>query len=718
MAACCGKGSNPRYWFVAWLLVAGILSVKFWPGGDSPDQSTVSSFANPASYQEERPRDDDGPPRRIDTPDFPANLEWLNTKTPLKKEDLQGKFVLIDFWTYCCINCIHILPELKKLEKEFANELVVIGVHSAKFETEKDSKNIVEAILRYEIEHPVVNDSEMKFWSMYGANSWPTILLLDPEGKAIWGTRGETTFEDVAPVIKKYIPYYRKRKLLDEKPLRFELEKYSQTATPLRFPGKVLVDGNSERLFIADSNHNRIVVTSLDGKLLQTIGNGEIGNQDGDFKTAKFDHPQGMFLHEDRLFIADTENHTIRIADLKTRQVKTIAGTGKQSREAFPGTREFAKTGKRPDRWIGPPLETPLNSPWDLWVHNDYLYICNAGSHQIWFMPLDEEWIGPYAGNAREDIVDGELLPENPYELGYSSFAQPSGFASDGAVLFIADCEGSSIRAVPLDPKKEVSTVVGTNTLRRGRLFEFGDRDGEKEEVLLQHAMGVTYHDGKLYVADTYNNKIKVTEVATGKTTTLVGSGDAGKRDDQPSFDEPAGLCFHNGKLFVADTNNHAIRVVDVESKKVSTLTIEGLEPPRLKVERPDFSSANIENVDTLRLAPKDGKIRFDVELVFPDGWKLNDAAPMNYYLDIESKSRGETQKIANPISVKPAVTFPVELEIADDDELTVSISMNYFYCGEEGGVCKIDSVVWKAAVVIDSKAKTHRASLKHVVDP
>ncbi|MCA9124018.1 MAG: redoxin domain-containing protein [Planctomycetales bacterium] len=518
--------------------------------------------------------------RRIPVPDFPAGMQWLNTSKPLTKQDLKGKFVVLDFWTYCCINCIHILPELKKLERAYPNELVVIGVHSAKFEAEKKTKNIEEAILRYEIAHPVINDSEHRVWDMFGVRSWPTVLMIDPEGNAVWGAGGEVEFETLDAVLKAGIPYYAQQGTLDRTPMKFDLLADQQDPTPLRFPGKVLADESSNRLFIADSNHNRIVITSLGGKLIDTIGSGAIGRADGSYDKASFDHPQGMAIKGDTLYVSDTENHLLRKVDLQAKVVSTIAGTGVQRRGAWPGMEGVDLTGELPQRFVDKPLSTAINSPWALWAHEDALYIAMAGPHQIWKMPLDESEIGPYAGNGREDIVDGPLLPPVPYQQGYSSFAQPSGLASDGKWLFVADSEGSSIRAVPIDPKQQVRTVVGTADLPHGRLFEFGDVDGARDEVRLQHCLGVVYHDGKIYVADTYNNKVKVVDAKTGATKTVAGTGGPGLADEPAQFDEPAGIAYANGTLYVADTNNHLIRTIDLATGSVGRLEIGGLTAP------------------------------------------------------------------------------------------------------------------------------------------
>ena len=123
-------------------------------------------------------------PDRVRAPDgiLDGGKEWLNTTGPIGLKDLRGKIVVIDFWTYCCINCMHVLPDLKYLEQKYPNELVVIGVHSAKFTNEKESNNIRQAIMRHEIEHPVVNDAEMTIWGKFGVRSWPTLAIIDPEG--------------------------------------------------------------------------------------------------------------------------------------------------------------------------------------------------------------------------------------------------------------------------------------------------------------------------------------------------------------------------------------------------------------------------------------------------------------------------------------------------------------------------------------------------------
>lgn len=483
-------------------------------------------------------------------PELVGGIAWLNTDKPLLlHKDLRGKIVLLDFWTFCCINCIHTIPDLARLEEKYAKELVVIGVHSAKFDNEKKTENIRKAVLRYQIRHPVVNDAEQKIWDAYGCQSWPTLVLIDPEGNLVGATSGEGNYELLDRVIARLIANHRQKGTLNETPIPFALEK--ELLQPLNFPGKILADEKSNRLFVADSTNHRIVITDLDGNKLAIAGTGQPGNVDGSFAQARFNDPQGMCLKDGILYVADRKNHQIRALDLEKQTVKTVAGTGEQDRE---------------NRAIGGPArKTGMNSPWDLLLGPDGLiYIAMAGHHQIWTYDPKEDRLDPYAGDGRENIRDGSLFE--------ALFAQPSGLTHDGTAMYVADSEVSAIRVVPFGGRGQVRTLVGKG------LFVFGDVDGPASEARLQHALAVQYVEGVLYVADTYNSKIKTIDPKTGETRTFVG-GDRGGWLTGPTFNEPAGLSYAAGKLFVADTNAHRIRIVDLKTRAVSTLMLKGVPP-------------------------------------------------------------------------------------------------------------------------------------------
>jgi thiol-disulfide isomerase/thioredoxin len=616
---------------------------------------------------------------KVRAPEITGGRGWLNTDKPLSLAALKGKVVLLDFWTYGCINCIHIIPDLKKLEAKYANQLVVIGVHSAKFQNEKETENIRRIILRYEIEHPVYNDSEYAVWQSYGVRAWPTRVLIDPAGYLILGVSGEGYYDAIDKAISKTIADFRAKGELNEEPLKLVLERAKVGELPLAFPGKILADAGSDRLFIADSNHNRIVVTKLDGTLVETIGTGETGANDGAFDKATFYRPQGMALSGDDLYVADTENHLIRHVDLKSRSVDTIAGTGKQTHEHFE---------------VGPARAVALSSPWDLQLIGRVLYIAMAGPHQIWMLDLDKNEVSTFAGSGREARLDGPLL-----EAG---FAQPSGMATDGQTLYVADSESNIIRAIDI-AGGSVKTLVG------GDLFEFGDVDGTGDDVRLQHPLGLLTYGDKLLIADTYNHKIKELDPKQEKVTSLFGTGKPGQADGPtPSFYEPGGLALANGNLYVADTNNHAIRVIDLKTKRATTLKLNGLTPPAKSMQALETASGpNAEEikVPSQRLrAGANGALQIDVKL--PAGYHLNPLAPQRYKVSSEGKSIAIDEKVASRAAkdLKLPLRIPLKATAAGPTKLRAQVTL--FYCREDNtGTCRIRTLVWQVPVEVTNDA-------------
>ena len=438
---------------------------------------------------------------------------------------------------------MHTFPQLRKIERAYGDKVIVVGIHSPKFPAERETANLREAVLRYRIEHPVVNDRDFAVWQRFGGRAWPTLIFIDPEGRVIGKHEGELPFEQFDPLVGGMLREFDERGILNPSASPIALEQLREPARTLSFPGKVLVDG--DRLLIADSNHHRIVLASLDGAIARTIGSGEPGLLDGSAETARFQQPQGMAVADGVLYVADTENHAIRAVDLATGQVRTIAGTGAQALEPGEG---------------GPGLSTPLSSPWDLALDGRTLYIAMAGSHQLWSMDLDHGSVAPYAGTGREGLRDG------PRREAW--FAQSSGLVRAGRHLFVADSEVSAVRDVDLD-QQVVTTLVGED------LFVFGDQDGEGEVVRLQHPLGITAHAGALYLADSYNNKVKRLDPVRRAVSTWLGSGKAADADGAKTaaaFREPGGVCASEAGLYIADTNNHRIAVADWQTGEVRTL--------------------------------------------------------------------------------------------------------------------------------------------------
>lgn len=535
-------------------------------------------------------------------PEFPSGLSWLNVSRPLAvHRDLAGRFVLLDFWTYCCINCMHVLPELKRLEREFP-ELVVVGVHSAKFANEQEIENIRAAILRYDIEHPVLVDEGYRVWQLYDAHAWPTFVLIGPRGDVLWRSSGEGIYEALAPRLRTWIETYRSELRLEPLPLR--LEKQSRPTGVLAFPGKLAVDPARKRLFLTDSNHNRILVLSPAGEVLEVIGSGEEGWRDGGFTEAAFFRPQGLVYHpaQDALYVADTENHLIRRVRLQDRRVETIAGTGQQARRLVRG-------GHGPN--------TPLNSPWDVALAGDTLYIAMAGFHQLWTLSLKDLQVQVVAGSGYENLADGPAL--------VAALAQPSGLvvASDGRVYFV-DSETSSVRYLE---KGQVRTLVGQG------LFDFGYRDGAFAQALFQHPIGIAYHEGALYVADTYNHALRKLDLEAKRVETIVGTGQRGYRDGSALtalLNEPNDLVWLDGQLYFTDTNNHLLRVYDPATGAVRTLELYPLE--KLTMRRVRTQSLFEPAQELLPVTVPAGR-PFTLSLRLPPKYLLTEGAPSGWYL-------------------------------------------------------------------------------------
>jgi thiol-disulfide isomerase/thioredoxin len=632
---------------------------------------------------------------RVRAPELEGGRGWLNTDKPLSLAGLRGKVVLLDFWTYGCVNCMHVIPDLKRLEAKYPNELVVIGVHSAKFENERETENIRRIILRYGLEHPVVNDADFRIWRSYAVRAWPTQVLIDTSGYVAGQVSGEGHYDLIDGAVAELIAEAKKRGTLDARPLKFALERAKTGDLPLAFPGKVLADERGDRLFVADSNHNRVVVTKLDGTFLYSIGSGARGRRDGAFDVASFDNPQGLALDGEMLYVADTRNHLLRRVDLKARTVETAAGTGAQ-------LRDYSLRG-------GPALKTPLSSPWDLSLAGRTLYVAMAGPHQVWKLDLDKREVSIYAGTGREARNDGKRLGEFE-DPAAATFAQPSGLAFGGATLYVADSESNIVRAIS---GEEVRTLVG------GDLFEFGDRDGEGDAVRLQHPLGLALEGGRLFVADTYNHKLKVLDPRTRRVSTFVGTGKAGQTDGaRPEFYEPGGLSVARGKLYVADTNNHAVRVVDLSTKQTTTLVLRGLKPPSAGDDASEAddsweAAANAEpsKLPTQQLAAE-GDAALVVDVALPAAHHLNPDAPNSYTVTVEGGAQrpasggpGAGEDLSAFTGKVKGLPLRVPLRAFVARATRLRVSLRLYYCREDNtGVCRIKTLVWLVPVKLTAE--------------
>jgi len=468
---------------------------------------------------------------RVRAPEFPAGLQWFNVSRPLTLAELRGRVVVLDFWTYCCINCMHVLPDLDYLERKYGERLAVIGVHSPKFPQEKVAEQLQKAIQRHHIRHPVAHDPEFRLWKAYGIKAWPSLVVIDAHGYAVGVARGEGKRELLDRVIGEQLA------AVEGTPRHaLPISRTPARSRSLLFPGKLLA--TAERLYVSDTGHNRVLELDHGGNLRRAFGGTEPGLVDGSAEIACFNEPQGLLRFGDNLLVADRGNHALRSIDLVSGEVETLIGDGQQARGPETG---FADAQK-----------ARLNSPWDLARAGNRLYIAQAGRHEIWVYDLVDRSLQRHAGCGREDLIDGPAAE--------AAFAQPSGLAMGEDHLYVVDAESSAIRDIHLLPNR-VRTLVGQG------LFEFGDADGVGRAARLQHPLGIALDSrrGCLWIADSFNNRIRRYRLADGQVTTLTL--------DHP-LDEPGGLSLAGDSLYIANTNAHEVVRVDLADGSAETLEI------------------------------------------------------------------------------------------------------------------------------------------------
>jgi thiol-disulfide isomerase/thioredoxin len=612
----------------------------------------------------------------VDAPEFPEGVDWINTDTAFTLDDLRGKVVLLDFWTYGCVNCIHVIPDIQRLEEEYPDELVVIGVHSAKFTNEGDTENIKDVVQRYGLEHAVINDKDFAVWNLWGAQAWPTTALIDPAGRAVGIRAGEGVYDAVEPVIAALVAEFDASGELDRTPITLTLEADSAPDRPLRYPGKVLAAGG--RLWVSDTGHNRVLeVDPTTGDVLAAYGSGALGHSDGAPLAATFNAPQGLALNATVLYVADTNNHLIRAIDLTTGQVSTIAGTGEQG---WPSA-------------TGPAGSIALATPWDVLFSDGMLYIANAGTHQIWVLETSTGILGPLIGGAREGTINGA------FEI--AELAQPSGLAlDDDNRLYFADSESSSVRFGDLRAGATALVVGGD-----ANLFEFGDVDGVRSQARLQHPLGLAVSDATLYVADTYNSKIKRIDTTQNSITSWLGATAGWADGTAPLFNEPGGLSIDGDVLYVADTNNHAIRQVNINTSEVTTIVLKGVEA----FDPPAEYKGDVVLVPSQQVNA--GQASLVLEYDLPAGYKVNEDAPSSVVVSGGSSIVALHGDTAGDITgTKIPAMVPIVLV---EGSGTALFDVTLIYCRADAtSLCLIDQVRYEVPLTVDPEGASSQIVL------
>ena len=612
---------------------------------------------------------------RIHAPDFKGATAWLNAERPLSIRDLRGQVVILDFWTYCCINCLHVLPVLRDLEERHRDDpLVVIGIHSAKFDAEKDAERILAAMGRYGVAHPVAVDSEMQIWSAYAIRSWPTLVIVRPDGTLASVAPGEPDPAVLEAFIRQQLDEARTNGTLANRPVHGgHDERRSRDSCPqgderrtrdsrpagepsgaLLYPGKVASGG--ERIFVADSGHHRVLVLDAAGAVRDAIGSGLRGFREGSFGECALDDPQGLAFEDGVLYIADARAHLIARADLGGRKLVRFAGTG--------------SLGRAPLLERAPALDSALRSPWDLAARRGELYVALAGSHQV--AVIRDGFIESVAGNGREAQIDGKGTA--------AAMAQPSGLSLQGEVLYAADSESSGVRAIDLRSGKVYSLCGGPG------LFDFGDKVGKIEPGMLQHPLAVAAtRSSGLLVADTYNDKIK----------RFSPDGLRLERFFEGGLSQPAGLCvLPDGQVLVADTNHHRLMLLSADGAHARELPVAGAPEVRTGVataasppgpaSSAGWFTALLETPAGAGLAPGPGMLR--LELAPPEGFELSAGAPWSVALEVSRRSdllqlSPESQRGEATGSGREAVDVHCEATHTADVESEVVVTVRAVAC-------------------------------------
>ncbi|HZN20653.1 MAG TPA: NHL domain-containing thioredoxin family protein [Micromonosporaceae bacterium] len=605
---------------------------------------------------------------RVHAPEL-TGRGWLNTGgRDISLRELRGKIVLIDFWTFCCVNCLHVLDELRPLEEKYADVLVVVGVHSPKFAHERDPEALAAAVERYGVAHPVLDDPELVTWQQYAAKAWPTLALVDPEGYLVASMAGEGHAEGLARLIDELVQRHEASGTLHRGGGPYVPAEPPETV--LRFPGKAVATAGRTFL-VSDSARHSIVELAADGaSVIRRIGSGSRGRADGPATAASFSEPQGLCLLPTHvaelagydLVVADTVNHLLRGVRLSDGAVTTVAGTGRPWRSTVDDHAHDARS-------------IDLSSPWDVAWYDDRVIVAMAGIHQLWWFDPVQRTTGVYAGTTVEALRDGEL-PD-------VWLAQPSGLSvsPDGGTLWLADAETSALRWVA---DGRLHTAVGQG------LFDFGHVDGPAASALLQHPLGVcALPDGSVLVADTYNGAVRRFDPVAGTVSTIAAG-----------LAEPSDVvATGDGAIVVVESAGHRLTQLAASASAMASATVDGA---RQRTERPPTDLAS-------------GEVTLEVVFTPPPGQKLDSAFGPPIRLEISSSppellasGAGEGTELVRDLIVAPGIAtgvLQVVAQAATCDEAT------------EHSACHISRQDWGVPVRIVDGAPRRLALVLHGLD-
>jgi thiol-disulfide isomerase/thioredoxin len=612
--------------------------------------------------------------------------KWFNVSRPLEISDLKERIILLDFWTYDCVNCISAFTEIKKLENQFGSKLTVIGVHSGKFENQKDPAEIKKAILKFDIEHPIINDSDLKIWNQFKVKSWPTFILINPNGNIVKTYIGENELPKVKRDLKKLISKYKFE--VNREPMPTLLEKHDMIGNVLNFPTKLEYAADFlyktrhlPVIFIANTGQHNIIISSLSGEIIAKVGSGKEGFQDGTFDVANFSFPQGLLYDSGKLYVADRGNHAIREINFKEGKVSTLIGSSQRG-EVIESGGEFLEA-----------KNVNLSSPVDIefFPNHENIVIANSGTNQILSYNLKKKTVSILAGNGSEGMDDGKY-PEN-------SLAQTADMSASNRKLYFVDSQSSSLRV--LDESGNVKTLIGKD------LAKFGHENGEKSRALMQHPLGLMVDDTGAYISDSFNHVIRKYDFSSSQIRDFIGGrkhGNGVGTSANTQFNEPEGIIAVLDRFYVSDSNNN--RILAIGRGSLNSELLDVMPPLRLPKEGFLQYLPNLQKAEEIDVK-SDAEVVIKIDL--KKGWKINESGPS--FINLLELVDDDKANMVASFDWRTVSTKEIKLPKLKDGKYYMLQGTIYFCEDKKNSLCYIKS--YEQRIEADSGEEKSQIEIK-----
>lgn len=455
--------------------------------------------------------------------EFPNSLEWLNAP-PQTLAQARGRIALVAVVSPGSAWCQNVIEQVRRLQGRHPEKLRAFVVLCAKFDAERDTRLLGQWVSRLDIGLPVAHDPAFAFWQAMELRVWPTVLVLDIDGRLHEMVVGDERGQELEEAVAGLLDQHEGLMVSGEAPV-FSRQ---QPRMPLRFPTALTVVENS--LFVADGGNHRVLECAFDGRILRQFGSGNADLLDGRSGEAAFRRPAGLAQLRDALFVTDAGNHALRRISLHDGDVVTVLGTGRAGSTEGGSCREAQRYA--------------LDLPIGICAMQQRLYIANSAANQILELDLGQRELSVLVGSGVLALQDGEARA--------AALAQPTGLCASGQALFCADSAASAIRSIQ-PSSRQVSTLVGSGP------FEFGNVDGPRTQARLQCPMALATDPASatLWIADTYNHALRCLRFGGDEVGTLAVS---------VRLHHPMGIAVGAGYLWVANTHAHEVLRVDIAS--------------------------------------------------------------------------------------------------------------------------------------------------------